>query len=64
MFNFLNPFKTPTANAFAIKSLAEAKLTLLKAHEAREYADSIVVQKTKEIDRLEKFLLSDGNKTN
>lgn len=52
----MNPFKQPTALQYASRSLHEAKLLLLKAHAAREYADSIVQQKTTEIARLEKFL--------
>lgn len=51
-----NPFKQPTAIQYAAQTLREARLLLLKAHAAREYADSIVQQKTAEIARLEKFL--------
>jgi hypothetical protein len=52
----MNPFKQITATQYATRSLQEARLLLLKAHAAREYADSIVQQKTVEIARLEKFL--------
>jgi hypothetical protein len=53
MFNL---FKQPTASQYASRNLGEARLLQLKALAAREYADSIVQQKTVEIARLEKFL--------
>lgn len=50
------PFKQITDQKYAQQALLDAKLMLLKAHAAREYADSIVQQKTAEIYRLETYL--------
>jgi hypothetical protein len=51
-----NPFKQITDENYAKQALQDARLMLLKAHAAREYADSIVQQKTAEISRLETYL--------
>lgn len=53
MFNI---FKQPTPAQYAARSLREAEMLLLKAYADLEYVESIVSQRTAQINRLEKFL--------
>lgn len=47
---------TPSAETLALKELEESKRSLLEAHTAREYADSICKYREAQITRLTAYL--------
>ena len=55
--NFLrNLFRTPSPEMRAARELEQARLSLLEAHSAAEYADSMIAYHQARIDRLGAFL--------
>jgi hypothetical protein len=49
---FMQTFRTPSADELALRELEEAQRELLKAQSGREYADSLVAYHTARIRRL------------
>lgn len=49
---FIQTFRTPSADELAVRELQEAQRELLKAESGREYADSLVRYHTARISRL------------
>lgn len=53
---FKNLYRTPSAEALALRELEEAKRKLLDAQTSREYADSMVKFREQQIKRLSAYL--------
>ena len=51
-------FRKVTPAEMAAKELADAELSVLEAHSAKEYADSVIAYNTARISRLKTFLAS------
>lgn len=49
---FIQTFRTPSADELAVRELQEAQRELLKAESGREYADSLVTYHKARITRL------------
>lgn len=53
-------FRTPSPEMRAARELDQARLGLLEAHSAAEYADSMVAYHQARIDRLSAFLTGEA----
>ena len=56
MINIAQLFVKITLKERAIRELQEAKLSLLSAHSAREYAESVISYRHAQIARLDRFI--------
>jgi hypothetical protein len=55
--NFLrNLFRSPSPEMLAARELDQARRSLLEAHSAAEYADSVIAYNQARIERLSAFL--------
>jgi hypothetical protein len=59
----MNPFKKPTLREILVRQLDEARIALVQAEEARDYATSMVSYNETKIARLEKNLAQDPAKS-
>ena len=56
MYEIMKIFRKPSPRELAAQELAEAELSRLLAHSAREYSESVLHQCEAKIKRLSKFL--------